>query len=200
MVMALPEIRLMQGAIALAEELNFSRASERLHISQPTLSKQIVELESQLGFRLFHRNHQMVDLTDAGRAFVEEAREAVLHAQRAVSASKAIFSRADEILNIGKSPLGDPFLVSLLYSIRLPLFPGLKIRLTSHYATDLEQQVLTGALDLALVAFVPDHPKLSLLRIAETPVYVAISMEDEPAVHREIHMEDIHSRNWIVHG
>jgi DNA-binding MarR family transcriptional regulator len=81
-VMLLPEIRLLQAAITLAEELNFSRAAERLHISQPTLSKQIVELESQLGFRLFERNHQIVDLTDAGRAFVEEAREAVLHVER----------------------------------------------------------------------------------------------------------------------
>ncbi len=54
--MLLPEIRLLQAAITLAEELNFSRAAERLHISQPTLSKQIVELESQLGFRLFERN------------------------------------------------------------------------------------------------------------------------------------------------
>ena len=46
--MALPEIRLLQAAIALAEELNFSRAAERLHIGQSTLSKQIIELESQL--------------------------------------------------------------------------------------------------------------------------------------------------------
>jgi DNA-binding transcriptional LysR family regulator len=88
--MALPEIRLMQAAIALAEELNFSRAAERLHVSQPTLSKQIVELESQLGFRLFERNHQIVELMDAGRMFVEEAREAVLHTERAVLSAKAV--------------------------------------------------------------------------------------------------------------
>jgi DNA-binding transcriptional LysR family regulator len=78
MVMALPEIRLLQAAIALAEDLNFSRAAERLHLTQPALSKQIFELEAQLGFQLFERNHQIVDLTAAGRAFVEEAREAVL--------------------------------------------------------------------------------------------------------------------------
>ncbi len=90
--MALPEIRLMQAAIALAEELIFSRAAERLHIGQSTLSKQIVELEAQLGFRLFERNHQNVDLTDAGRAFVEEAREAVFHAERAVISAKAVFN------------------------------------------------------------------------------------------------------------
>ena len=112
--MALPEIRLLQAAIALAEYLNFSRAAERLHLTQPALSKQIVELEAQLGLRLFERSHQNVDLTDAGRAFVEEAREAVLHAERAVISAKAVFNGADEILNVGKSAYTDPYLVSTI--------------------------------------------------------------------------------------
>ena len=87
--MALPEIRLLQAAIAVARELNFSRAAESLHIGQSTLSKQIYELESQLGFKLFERNHQTVDLTDAGRAFVEEAREALLHTETSSNRSKS---------------------------------------------------------------------------------------------------------------
>jgi DNA-binding transcriptional LysR family regulator len=66
--MGLPEIRLLQAAIAVARDLNFSRAADRLHIGQSTLSKQIYELESQLVFRLFNRNHQIVELKDAGRA------------------------------------------------------------------------------------------------------------------------------------
>ena len=53
------EVRLMEAAIALAEELNFSRAAHRLHISQPALTKQIAELESRLGFSLFERDHQI---------------------------------------------------------------------------------------------------------------------------------------------
>ncbi|MGD0736617.1 MAG: LysR family transcriptional regulator, partial [Terracidiphilus sp.] len=63
--MVLPEIRLLQAAIALAEELNFSRAAARLRIEQSTLSKRIVELESQIDLRLFVRNHQTVELTEA---------------------------------------------------------------------------------------------------------------------------------------
>jgi hypothetical protein len=63
--MVLPEIRLLQATIALAEELNFSRAPERLRIEQSTLSKRIVELESQIDLRLFERNHQVVELTES---------------------------------------------------------------------------------------------------------------------------------------
>ena len=68
-----------------------------MHIGQSTLSKQIYELESQLGLKLFERNHQIVELTDAGRALVEEAREALLHTERAVVAAKAVFNGADQI-------------------------------------------------------------------------------------------------------
>jgi len=200
MLMALPEIRLLQAAIALAEDLNFSRAAERLHLTQPALSKQIFELEGQLGFRLFERNHQIVDLTAAGRAFVEEAREAVLHIERAVIAAKAVFNGADEILNVGKSAYTDPFLISTLLSIRLPLFPGMRVKLWSNYSNELAHQVIAGALDLALTTGVPDNPKLSVLQLADNPFYIAMSLDDELAAHRELHMEDLHNRNWILLG
>jgi DNA-binding transcriptional LysR family regulator len=200
MVMAIPEIRLLQAAIALAEDLNFSRAAERLHIGQSTLSKQIFELEGQLGFRLFERNHQKVDLTDAGRAFVEEAREAVLRAERAVLVAKATFSGADEILNIGKSPHGDPYLVSTLLSIHLPLFPGLRVKLWSDYSNELAHQVIAGTLDLALISGVPNNPKLSVLRVADDPFYVAMLADDDLAVNRGVHLSGIHNRNWILLG
>ena len=198
--MAIPEIRLLQAAIALAEDLNFSRAAERLHIGQSTLSKQICELEGQLGFRLFERNHQRVDLTDAGRVFVEEAREAVLRAERAVLAAKATFSGADEILNIGKSPYDDPYLVSTLLSIRLPLFPGLRVKLWSDYSNELAHQVIAGTLGLALISGVPDNPKLSALRVADDPFYIAMLADDDLAGNRELRLSDIHNRNWILLG
>jgi DNA-binding transcriptional LysR family regulator len=96
--MVLPEIRLLQAAIVLAEELNFSRAAERLCIDQSTLSKRIMELESLVGVRLFQRNHQLVELTEPGRHFVQEARNALLHTERAVLSATAASRGADEVL------------------------------------------------------------------------------------------------------
>jgi DNA-binding transcriptional LysR family regulator len=194
----LPEIRLLQAAIALAEDLNFSRAAERLRIDQSTLSKRILELESQLGFRLFERNHQIVELTDACRKFVEEAREAVFHAERAVLFAKTAFHGADEILNVGKSAFTDPYLVSTLLSIRLPLFPGLRVKLWSNYSHELARQVIAGTLDLALITGVPDTPRLSVLKIADNPFYIALSRNDALAERRALQLEDVHSRNWIL--
>jgi len=100
-VMILPELRLLEAAIAVAQDLNFSRAAERLHIDQSAVTKRINSLESQLGFKLFERNHQSVELTEPGRRFVEEAREAVSHMERAVSSANAAFRGAEDTLNIG---------------------------------------------------------------------------------------------------
>ena len=139
--MVLPEIRLLQSAIVLAEELNFSRAAERLRIDQSTLSKRIMELEGLVELRLFERNHQSVQVTEPGRHFDEEARHALLHAERAVLKATAASRGVDDVLNVGKSAYIDPFLVSTILSIQLPLFPGLKIKQWINYSHELAHQV-----------------------------------------------------------
>src|SRR3984957_5368678 len=198
MVMALPEMRLLQAAIAVARDLNFSRAADRLHIGQSTLSKQIYKLESQSGLRLFDRNHQTVAITNAGRVFVEEAREAVLHTERAVVAATAVFNGAEEILNLGKSSYTDPFLISTLLSIRLPLFPGMRIKQWSNFSNELARQVISGDLDAAVTTGIPETPKLSLLRLVDNPFYIALAMDDPLARHREILLEHMRDRNWVL--
>ncbi len=104
--MVLPEIRLLQAAIAVAEDLHFSRAADRLNMSQSTLSKQILKLEHDIGFRLFEHNHQAAELTDAGRVFIAEAREVVAHAERAILSARAIADGPVEVLNIGNRERG----------------------------------------------------------------------------------------------
>lgn len=142
-------INLMRSAIALADSLNFSRAAKILHVSQPTLTKNVAALEDWVGVPLFERDRQNVTINDAGRAFVEEARVSVLHCERAVQAARAATHNSETILNIGRSPYTDPFLISTLFSVRLPLFPQLRIELSSQFSCDLVNDVLTGLMDLA---------------------------------------------------
>jgi DNA-binding transcriptional LysR family regulator len=196
--MALPEMRLLQAAIALAEELNYSRAAARLRIEQSTLSKRIAELESQIDLRLFVRNHQTVELTDAGRHFVEEARSAVMHAERAVADARAALHGADEVLHIGRSVYADPYLVTAIQSIELPLFPGLKVKLWSNFSHELARMVATGNLDLALVVAIPDTSSLSFLFVAESPGYIALPKSDAKAGSVELRLEDLRAHEWIL--
>jgi DNA-binding transcriptional LysR family regulator len=196
--MALPEIRLLQAAIVLAEELNYSRAAARLRIDQSTLSKRIADLESQIDLRLFVRNHQTVELTEAGRHFVEEARNAILHAERAVADAKAAMQGADEMLHIGRSVYADPYLVTAIQSIQLSLFPGLKVKLWSNFSHELAHMVAAGNLDLALVVAVPDTSALSFLSVAESPGYIALPKNDAVARNAKLSLNDLRAHEWIL--
>ncbi|HEX3660439.1 MAG TPA: LysR family transcriptional regulator [Acidobacteriaceae bacterium] len=198
--MVLPDIRLLKAAIVLAEDLHFGRAADRLNMTQPTLSKQIFRLERSVGFRIFEHSHQAVELTPAGQVFIAEAREIVFHAERAMLAARAIIDGPTEILNLGKSSYTDPFFVSMLMSIRLPLFPDMKIKLWSNYSNELAQQLIAGTLDVALITGVPPKSKLSTLKIATNPYYVAMRTGDELASHKEVRLNQMERRLWVLLG
>lgn len=88
------ELRQFRYFVAVAEELHFSRAALRLHISQPPLSLQIQSIEREIGVLLFKRDRRNVELTDAGQMFLVEARSALVQAQRAIDAAKR-FARGE---------------------------------------------------------------------------------------------------------
>lgn len=198
--MVLPEIRLLQSAIVLAEELHFSRAADRLHMTQSALSKQIFKLERGLGYQVFKHGRQVTELTEAGRVFIVGAREAVSNAERAVLSARAILDGPNEILNIGKSSYTEPILVSTLLSIQLSLFPEMRIKLWSNFSNELARQVIAGIFDLAVITGVPYKPQLSTLNIADNPFYIAMQTGDELVGYREIRLEQMHKRNWMLLG
>jgi DNA-binding transcriptional LysR family regulator len=196
--MARNELKYMEAAIAVAKELSFSRAARRLRLSQPAITKQIAELEESLGIILFLRDHHVVSLTDAGRAYVEEARIAVLHAERAVQAARAAGHNAEMILNIGRSPYADPFFTSTLLATRLPLHPRLRLNLSSGFSCDLAHEVMTGELDVALVIEPPESNLLTGLQIDESPFYIVMSQEDELASYPSIALDQLAGKPWVL--
>jgi DNA-binding transcriptional LysR family regulator len=98
------ELRHLRYFIAVAEELNFSRAAERLHISQPPLSRQIRDLEAELGTELFERNRQEVKLTRSGRALLSRAKELVRDADLLRMHARKMEAEEYEELHIGYAP------------------------------------------------------------------------------------------------
>ncbi len=83
------DLRLVEYFVAVAEELHFGRAAERLHIAQPSLSQQIRRLEGQIGVTLLERTSRAVRLTDAGEALLREGRQVLSHAQHALLTTRA---------------------------------------------------------------------------------------------------------------
>lgn len=196
--MAHNRVRFFVAAIALAEELNFSRAAKRIGVSQPSLTRTIYELEAHVGGRLFERNRKTVRVNDAGRAFVEEARMAILHEERAVQSARAAMQDAEVVLNVGRSPYTDPFLTTTLLSLRLPLFPKLRIELSQQFSYDLAHEVLSGGLDLAILTEPPESRRLTTLKIAEAPFYIAMQEDDELAYEDSVTLDMLAGRPWVI--
>src|SRR6266576_3274272 len=98
------ELRHLRYFVAVAEEQNVTRAATRLHVSQSPLSRQIRDLESELGVALFDHGAKSVRLTEAGRVFLVEARAVIQRVAQAVQAAKAVASGKKGEIHVGYAP------------------------------------------------------------------------------------------------
>ncbi|MGG4545513.1 LysR family transcriptional regulator, partial [Bacillus velezensis] len=97
------ELRHIRYFLVLAEELNFSRAAEKLHIAQPPLSKQIKELEEEIGAKLFNRTKRHVELTNAGQVFLDKAYQILDQVEQACISTRLTSTGTEGELVIGFS-------------------------------------------------------------------------------------------------
>src|SRR5277367_5853558 len=104
-------LRQLQYALAVAESLSFRKAAERCHVSQPSLSAQLGQLEAVLGVRLFERDRRRVLLTAAGKALVDRARRVLLEADDLMVAAKRAGDPLAGTLRLGVIPTVSPYLL-----------------------------------------------------------------------------------------
>lgn len=192
------DFRLLQSAIVLADELNFSQAASRVHLTQPGLTKQIQDLESQLGVVLFERSSQGVNLTEPCRVFIEQAKLAVFHLERAVHLTRAAAKGVEAVINFGSSPYVDPYIVSTLLSLRLPLYPTLRIHGHSNFSPELTRQVASGQLDIALVTPMGSNSRLNFLELTDRPIFVLMQDRERAAEKPTVTLEDFDDRIWAI--
>jgi DNA-binding transcriptional LysR family regulator len=145
------ELRLLRYVIAVAEELHFTRASMRLHLATPSLSRQIRQLEQLLGYALFWRKTREVTLTPAGIAFVAEARQAILHTQRAVEAGAAASASIADVVRIGHTPLLDAALLPQIRRSFSLAVNNVSLLFQSTYSVVQVDHILSGRLHAGLV-------------------------------------------------
>jgi DNA-binding transcriptional LysR family regulator len=193
------EVRHLHAVIVLAEELNFTKAAHRLHITQPALSKQLSELEEVHRFRLFSRDkRRAVELTDAGRIFVQEARSALLHAERAIHLARTTHEGCDRVLVIGHSPYAEPSWISTILAVNLPICPKLQIRLVSQFPGELIRSILACDLHLAIVPEPAADPQITRVPFAQASLCVVLPVTHPMACKEQIALRDLADDEWIV--
>ena len=143
------ELRQLRYFLAVAEELHFGRAAERLHIVQPAVSQQVRRLERELGVPLFGRTTRSVSLTEAGQRFLPHARAVLAAADRAAD-SVAEFRPSAALVRLGTSEgLGDH--LDRLLGAFTRLAPGVQLELVHAPTPQRLQRVRDGSLDATIV-------------------------------------------------
>jgi DNA-binding transcriptional LysR family regulator len=192
------KMRHFEAVIALAEEMHYGRAAERVGLSQSGLSRCIQSAEREAKTTLFDRDRSKMELTDAGRTYVEHARVAVAYGERAMKSAKASRDGADSVLQVGKAPDVAPILIEILYSIRLPLYPHLEISVHSEPSSDLAHDLLSADLDLAIITDPAKNPKLTMNKLIETPLHIVLPREHPLSSKASVKLSDLRNERWIV--
>lgn len=194
------ELRLLRYVIAVAEELHFTRASMRLHLATPSLSRQIRQLEQVLGYALFERNTREVVLTPAGAAFVAEARRALMYAQRAVEAGAAANAGNAGVLRIGYTPFLDTALLPQIRESFVRALADATLLFQSTYSTAQMDQILSGRLHAGLVVLPIAPSGLRIEVVLSDRLVVAIPDHSDLAGRGILRAEDIAKQSIIWFG
>lgn len=174
------EIRTLRYFLAVAREENMTRAAEMLHVTQPTLSKQLKSLEDELGKKLFTRHSFSIRLTDAGMLLRSRAEDLVRMADKI----EAEFVSLDEVtggdLYLG---LAESYQISLLaqeiHTFKKN-YPELKYHITSGDTEQVSEKLDKGLLDFAVLAEIPNAAKYESLVLPEVDVWGIIMPSDVP--------------------
>lgn len=171
------ELRHMIGFLAVADELHFGRAADKLHMAQPPLSQQIRQLERELGVRLFDRTTRSVRLTPAGEAFREPAKRALAEVGRAREAALAGAHHGAGRLRIGCTRASTYEILPRLARAIHERTPNIELELHgSVHATVGLSGLRNGELDLAFVRVPPADPAIStrVVRVDELRIVLPI--------------------------
>jgi LysR family transcriptional regulator, benzoate and cis,cis-muconate-responsive activator of ben and cat genes len=145
------ELRHLRYFVAVAEMENVSRAALKLHVSQPALSRQIRDLEDEIGFSLLERTAKSVRLTEAGRAFLEEARAILKHAGDAMLKGRGIAGKFETELRVGDWPVGTGRIMPALLRTYQQAMPNVHVKLHEWSADQNIAGVRDGLLQLAIL-------------------------------------------------
>lgn len=193
------EIRLLRSFLVLAQELHFGRAAERLHIAQPPLTKQIHQLERELGVQLFERHSRGVRLTHAGQSFIEPARKVLEAADFASAAAQRASDGEFGTVTIGFSgALGGAVLPRIIRTLHQH-HPNIDVRIRRQsYSSIVLDRVVDGDLDLGIMLMPVQRAGISTRPIMEHGL-VAVLPRDHPlSGEKEIAFADLRDEDFVA--
>jgi DNA-binding transcriptional LysR family regulator len=188
------DIRQLRCFVAVAEELHFGRAADRLHVAQPAVSQTIRAIENELGLTLFNRTNRRVALTDAGKSLLEEADAVIDRFDRALATMARVRDGRRAQLRIGAVPALPPSFIPELLATFAAEAPGLTVVVRAIQSGRNAGQLLAdGELDVVLVRGEVGEPSLNSIILTAEPVGVALPTTHPLAGNLSITPRDLNS-------
>lgn len=192
------ELRHLRYFVAVADELHFRRAAERLHVAQPAVSEQVRKLEDELGVRLFDRSERSVSLTDAGAALLTEARRVLHDAEVARLAARHANGRANGRLRIGYMPACLPARIPRALRRLATEMVNLDTLLEPGNGVELLQAVRAGRLDAAIVSLPAPTTGLRVTPLGHEHPVAALPVGHRHAVASAIRLDQVAPEQIVV--
>lgn len=169
--------RQLHYAIVLSQDLSFSQAAEKLNITQPALSKHILNLENDLGIKLFDRNSAPIRLTPAGAHFISGAKELLYKEEQLLRSMDRFKSGEVGELIVGITPFRSSYLVSKVLKKVKEKFPGIVVRLHEAGSEVLRKEATEGKYDFAIVNLPVDDSVLDVVPLECDRLVLALPNE-----------------------
>lgn len=190
------ELRHIRYFLVLAEELNFSRAAERLHIAQPPLSRQIQELEDEIGARLFNRTKRQVELTNAGKVFLKRAHQILDQVEQACISTRLSSTGKEGEFRIGfNGAIQD--LIPTLKKYR-EQFPQVGIILRQMSTAEQIEALNENRIDIGVLSGPVDNHKIQVNPLKKVPFKVALPEGHPLASKQAIYIRDLADETFII--
>jgi DNA-binding transcriptional LysR family regulator len=185
--------------VAAAETGSITLASDRVHISQPSISSAIANLELEFGIQLFIRHHaQGLSLTQQGQRFLREAKSLLLQAEELSAAATELSTRIGGVLNLGCLTTLYPLLMPELLRAFKELHGSVRIDAVSADQSDLFEQLRTGRLSLALSYDMSIPADLEFAPLAILPPFAYLSARHKLAKQRSVSIEQLAEHPFLL--
>lgn len=192
------ELRHLKFFVAVAEEGSLTTAAlKRLHTAQPSLSRQIRDLEYEVGAELFTRSVKGVELTPAGRAFLDHARLALAQVEAAVSAARRASEPERDSFALGFLTGQEMEWLPQAMRILHDALPSIDVTVSSQYSPDLADALMRGKLDLAFMRREADMPDLQYRLVAREPIMVVMPSDHRLAKKKSVSAKEIAKEPFI---
>jgi len=190
------ELRHIRYFIALAEELNFSRAAERLHISQPPLSRQIQELEEEIGATLFYRTKRYVELTNAGKVFLNKAYQILDQVEQACMSTRLSSTGSEGEFRVGFTGAVQD-LIPTIQEFRIR-YPKIGIILNHLSSAKQAEALHENTIDIGFISTPINSHKIEVIPIKKMTFEVALPENHVLATKKNIYLSDLIDETFIM--